>query len=114
MGTNELHPHFVEMAWLIVQLIFPTFRLSSLIFFIALRMQLGLPHPLIMGIFRCVCTHPINFMGIDLFRCAHGNEHIKTHDGIHNIFAAITQNASFHMGREQLHALLPTTFNASH
>jgi hypothetical protein len=51
-------------------------------------------------------------MDIHLLRCVHGNEHIGTHDAICNTFVAIAQDASFHMGREQLHVLPSTTFNS--
>jgi hypothetical protein len=50
-------------------------------------------------------------MGIHLLRCAHGNESIGTHDVICNTFNATTQDVSFHVGQEQLHALPSTTFN---
>jgi hypothetical protein len=53
-------------------------------------MELGLPHPLIASIPRCVCTHPIDPMGIHPLHCAHGNERIRTHDTICDTFAAIT------------------------
>jgi len=52
-------------------------------------------------------------MGIHLLHYAHGNEHIGTHDAIRNIFAAIAWNVGFHVGRQQLHAFLSTTFNSS-
>jgi hypothetical protein len=52
-------------------------------------------------------------MGIHLLHCAHGNEHIGTHDAIHSILVAIAWNVSFHVGRQQLHAFLSTTFNSS-
>jgi hypothetical protein len=62
----------------------PTFHLCSTIFFITLWTWLGLPHPSIIGIPWCVCTHPINFMGIHFLRYVHGNEHTKTHDAMYN------------------------------
>ncbi len=66
-------------------------------------LQLGLPHPSIVGLFRCVCTHPIDPIGIDLLHCTHGNdEHTKTHDVICDTIATIVQDASFHMGQKQL------------
>jgi hypothetical protein len=77
-------------------------------------MQIKLPHPSIVGIPQCVCTHPINPTSIHFLRCVHGNECIGTHDVICDTFATIVQDASFHMGREQLHALFSTTFNSSH
>jgi hypothetical protein len=63
-------------------------------------MWLEIPHPLIVGIPRCVCTHPIDPMGIHLLRCVHNNERTRTHDAIHDTFAAIAQNVGFHMGRK--------------
>jgi hypothetical protein len=51
-------------------------------------------------------------MGIHLSHCVHGNEHIGTHDAICNTFVTIAQDASFHVGRKQLHVLLSTTFNS--
>ncbi len=44
--------------------------------------QLRVTHPSITSILRCVCTHPIDLMGIHLLCCAHGNKHIGTHDVI--------------------------------
>jgi hypothetical protein len=49
-------------------------------------------------------------MGIHLLRCVHGIERTKTHDVIRDTFATIVRDASFHMGRKQLHALPLTTF----
>jgi hypothetical protein len=62
------------------------------------RIQLGLAHPSIVSILQCVCTHPINPMGIHLLHCTHGNEYIKTHDAICDTFIANVQDADFHMG----------------
>jgi hypothetical protein len=47
-------------VWLTVRPIFLSFWLASLIFSIMLRIQLGLPHPSIAGIFWCVCTNSKN------------------------------------------------------
>jgi hypothetical protein len=64
-----------------------------------LWMWLGLPHLSIASLPQCVCTYPINLMGIHLFCCAHGNKRSSTHDAIHETFAAIVWNVSFHMGQ---------------
>ncbi len=74
--------------WFTTQPIFLAFQLSSLVFSTSLHMQLGLPHPSIVGILWCVYTHPINPMGIHLICCAHGNERTGTHDAIHDTFVA--------------------------
>jgi hypothetical protein len=100
--------------WRIVRPIFPTFWLFSLFFSFAFRTWLVQPHPSIRGVSWCVCTHPINLMGIHLLRCADGNERIRTHDVIYDTFVAIAWNVGFHLGRKQLHALLSTTLNSFH
>jgi hypothetical protein len=53
-------------------------------------------------------------MGIHLLHYAHGNEHIKTHDAIHDTFAAIMQDVGFHVGQVELHVFPSTTFNSFH
>jgi hypothetical protein len=42
-------------------------------------------------------------MDIHLLCCAHGIELTGAHDVIHDTFAAIVQDANFHVGQEQLH-----------
>jgi hypothetical protein len=74
-------------------------------------MQLGLPHPSIASIPQCVCTHPIDLMGIHLLHCAHDNEHTGTHDAIRDTFVTIVRNFGFDKRPKQLHVLLSTTFN---
>jgi hypothetical protein len=37
---------------------------------------------------------------IHLLRCAHGNEHVGTHDVVRDTFVAIAQDSSFHMGQD--------------
>jgi uncharacterized protein (DUF2237 family) len=100
-------------TWLIVRLVFSTFWLFSPMFCTTLHTWFGLPHPSIASILRCVCTHPINPMGIHLLCCALGNEHIGTHNVIHDTFVAIAWDVGFHVGQKQLHVLLSTTFNSS-
>jgi hypothetical protein len=77
-------------------------------------MRLGLPHPSIVGILRCVCTHPINPTGIHLLHYTHGNECIGTHDVVSDIFATIVWEVGFHVGWEQLHVFPLTTSNSSY
>jgi hypothetical protein len=99
-------------AWLIIRQVFPSFRLASLVFSIALWIQLGLPYPLIASILRCVCTHPINSMGIHLLCCAHGNKHTIIHDAICDTFTTIVWDVDFHAGWKQVHVFLSNTFNS--
>jgi hypothetical protein len=37
-------------------------------------------------------------MGVHFLRCVHGNERIRTHDVIRDMFIAIAQDVGFHVG----------------
>jgi len=52
--------------------------------------------------------------GYPPLHCAHGNKHIRTHDGVYETFVTIVQGVSFHMGRKQLHVFSLNIFNSSH
>jgi len=95
-----------------IQLVFLAFWLSSPIFSTSLWTRFRLSHPSIAGIMWCVCTHPIDPMGIHLLHCVHGNEGTGTHDVVCVTFVAIMQDVGFHVGWEQLHAFPSTTFNS--
>ncbi len=58
-----------------------------------------------------MCTHPIDPIGIHLLHYVRGKERTRTHDAIHDIFASIVWDASFHMGWKQLHVLPLVTLN---
>jgi hypothetical protein len=92
-----LRPIVLEFT---VSLVFLTFRLSSLIFFATFWMWFRLPHLSIVSILWCMCTHPINLMGIHLLHCYHGNECTCIHDAICDTFATITWNVNFHVGQK--------------
>jgi hypothetical protein len=79
-------------VWLIIQPIFLAFWLFPPLFSITFQMWFGLPHFSIVGLPLCVCIHSIDHMGIHLLHCAHGNEHTRTHDAIHNTFVIIMQD----------------------
>jgi hypothetical protein len=76
------------------------------------QMWLGLPYPSIVGIPRCMCTHPIDIIGVHFLCCAHGNECTSTHDAICDIFVTIAQDPDFHVGWKQLHTFPSTTFHS--
>jgi len=76
--------------------------LFSLIFCIAFCMRLRLPHFSITSILQCVHTHPIDFMGIHLLSCVHGNECIGGHHAIPDTFVAITWNDGFPRGMKAI------------
>jgi hypothetical protein len=61
-----------------------------------------------------VCAHIPLTLWVSTFYVVHGNEHIGTHDAIHNTFATIVRNVGFHMGQEQLHVFFSTTFSFSY
>jgi hypothetical protein len=84
-------------TWLTIRQASPTFRLFSLIFFMALQTWFGLPHPSISNIFQCVCMHPINPMGIHFLHALIATNARETHDPICNTFATIAWNAGFHV-----------------
>jgi len=75
-------------TWVTTQLVFLAFWLSSPIFCTIFHTWLGPPHSLITSILRCVCTHPIDPMGIHFLCCVHGNECTRTHDAIHDTFVS--------------------------
>jgi len=75
-------------------------------------MWFKLPYYSIVGLPQCVCTHPINPMGIQILHYAHGNKRIGTYDVIHDIFSTIVQYDGFYMGREKLHVFPLATFNS--
>jgi hypothetical protein len=98
-------------VWLTTQLIFLTFWLFSSIFYTTLHTWFKLPHPLITCIPWCVCTYPINRMGIHFLLYVHGNKHTGTHDVICDTFAIIAWDVGFHLGWGQLHAFPSIIFN---
>jgi hypothetical protein len=99
-------------TWHIVQLVFPAFWLSSLIFSISFQMWLRLPHLSIVSAID-VCAHiPLTLHVCTC--CAYGNERTWTHDAVWNTFSTIMQDVDFHVRWEQLHALPSTTLNSSY
>jgi hypothetical protein len=100
-------------VWFIARLVFPTFQLFFPIFSTTFRMQFELFHPSIASISQCVCTHPINPMGIHLLCCVHDNKCTRTHDVICDTFGTIVQDVDFHVRWEQLHVPPSNTFNSS-
>jgi hypothetical protein len=91
----------------------PKLSTNFLDLFLALWIWIGLPHLSSTCILQCVCTHPINPMGIHLLCCAHGNECTWTHDVIRDTFVAIVRDVGFHVGQEQIHVFLLNMFNSS-
>ncbi len=101
-------------SWLIIQLIYPTFWLTSLVFSTTLQIWLRLPHLSIVGFSQCVCTHPMDPICIHFLCCVHGHECIRTHDVVCDTFVTIVHDANFHLGRKWFHAFFKNMFNFSH
>ncbi len=87
-------------TWFIIWPIFPTFRLFSPMFSTMLQTCFKLSHLSITCLPWCVCTNPIEPMGIHLLGYAHGIERMGTHDVVHNTFVAIVWDVGFHVGWE--------------
>ncbi|CAM6086604.1 unnamed protein product [Calypogeia fissa] len=79
--------------------------MSSFIFTSSLLVQLGLPHPGLLGQPSCVCGHRLDPMGTHILRCSHGSKRTVTHDDIRNMLAAIARDAGYHVSTEQTHVL---------
>jgi hypothetical protein len=85
--------------------------LNFSIFFTLLRMRFKVLYLSIVGFSQCVCTYPINLMGVYFLRYTHNNEHIETHDIVCNTFVIIVWDVVFHVVHQQLHALPSTMCN---
>lgn len=70
----------------------------TIIYSIALQIQLGLPYLLVTCLFFVVFV--IDQLVIHLLQCDHGSEHIRMHDAIYNVFACITKGTNFNMIQE--------------
>ncbi len=73
------------------------FHLALNIFFIALCTRLGISHPLILGVSHCICSQPLDPMGIHLFHGVHGGERTGSHDVVRDVFATIVRDMGFHV-----------------
>jgi hypothetical protein len=60
-------------------------------------MRFELSHPLIAGNFQCVCTHPIDPMGIHFLHCVRDNKCIGTHVAVCDTFVTIVCDVDFDM-----------------
>jgi hypothetical protein len=102
--------------WFIIQLVFLTFWLISLVFFTTFCILIT---AWIITSFNCkcplMCVHTSHWpCGYPSFHYAHGNKHMKTHDVSCDIFVTIVQSVNFHMGWEPPHALFLTMFKSCH
>jgi hypothetical protein len=65
---------------LLTCLVVPFFHVLKDYFSITLHIKLGLSHPLLLGVSHCICSQPLDPMGIHLFCCAHGGEKMTSHN----------------------------------
>ncbi len=75
------------------------FHMVSNDFSTALCIRLCLSHLLILGVSHCICSQPLDPMGIHLFHCIHGGEKMVSHDVVRDVFTAIGKSARFHVSQ---------------
>ncbi len=90
-------------AWLFTHLVIPSFCVTFNIFSLTLCTELGLPHPMIIGLTHYICGQSLNLMGVHLLQCSHGNECTTFHDVVQNTFISIVKNVKFCIFREYTH-----------
>ncbi len=100
-------------AWLLARSIIHFFHLLSNIFFTTLCTRLGLSHPLVLGVSHYICSQPLDPMGIHLFRCAHGEEKMASHDVVQIVFVTIVKIAGFHVSQKKIHVISPLALQSS-
>ncbi|CAM6085216.1 unnamed protein product [Calypogeia fissa] len=68
----------------------------------AMRLRMGLPHPLLLGISssHCICGKPWDDTGVHLLRCSTGGETIAVHDAVRDTTAQILSGTLVHARRE--------------
>jgi hypothetical protein len=90
-------------AWLSTAPLFHALTIEDECFRTALRIWLGLPHPMVAGIALCKCGQSLqgHFGGQHLLRCARGSERNNTHDGIRDTVAGIMRDSGFSVRMEQ-------------
>jgi hypothetical protein len=73
------------------------FHLTLDVFFTLLHIRLGLSHPLVLGVSHCICSQPLDLIGIHILCCIHGEKRMALHDVVHGAFVTIVKNARFHV-----------------
>ena len=90
-------------AWLSTSPLFRALTIEDECFRTALRIWLGLPHPMVAGIALCECGQSLQgpLGGQHLLRCARGSERNDTHDGLRDTVAGIMRESGFSVRMEQ-------------
>jgi hypothetical protein len=90
-------------VWLLTHPTTFAFCLSSTNFIIILCTCFGLPHPMVKYLSWCQYDHTINNLGIHLFRCPCGNEHIIVHDTFQHTITTIVLESKTLVQKEVFH-----------
>jgi hypothetical protein len=53
------------------------------------------------GVSQCICSQPLDPMGIHLFWCVHGEKTTISHDVMWDVFVTTTRNVRFHISQAQ-------------
>eukprot|EP00898_Chlorokybus_atmophyticus_P000542 jgi/Chlat1/1489/Chrsp12S00110 len=88
-------------AWLTTMPLFPALQLSADVFRTALRIRLGLPHPILAAVERCLCGVTLTTEGTHLLRCPVGRGRTATHDALRDEVYVILRDAGYVVSREQ-------------
>jgi hypothetical protein len=90
-------------AWLFTAPLFQALTIEDKCLQTALRIWLGLPHPMVAGIALCKCGQSLQgpLGGQHLLRRARGSERNDTHDGIRDTVAGIMRESGFSVRMEQ-------------
>jgi len=69
--------------------------MTSSIFSLTLCIELGLPHPIIIGLTHYICGQSLSLMGIHLLQYFHGKECTTFHDVVWNTFFILLKMSNF-------------------
>ncbi len=94
-------------AWLFACLVIPFFHLASNAFSFALRIRVGLPHPLAIKVTHCICGRPLDHGKTHFFRWSHVGERVASRNMVWNAFVSIVRDMGFRVLHEQTHVLPP-------
>jgi hypothetical protein len=77
--------------------------------------NLGLFHPLALGLSHFIYGQPLDPMGIHFFNCTHGGEIMVSHDAMWDAFASIMKKFVFmlHVNKPTFFCLLPSNLHAN-
>ncbi len=80
-------------TWLLTHPIIHFLCLPLDVFSTTLHIRLGFSHFLVFGVSNCICSQPLNLMGIHLLHCAHDGEKMVSYDVVRDAFVALVKDA---------------------